>query len=116
LDGIEQSCSIDGKCQLEGWPVGTKFRYPQTKTIADRLNMVNELKNQFNWEIPVYIDNLENTFNEHYSAWPDAAYVIHNNDIIYKSNVNNDGSRDNTWDKEILTLDLFKSITENKND
>ncbi len=89
---------------VEGWPVGSKWHIPQHKTIEDRTEMAKKYINEFDFIIPTYIDSIENDFNNKYAAWPDRAYVIYENKMMYVSRVNNDGSRDMMWVDEIENL------------
>ena len=90
----------DGKI-IDGWPIGSSYNYPQHKTINDRISMANKFITDFKWNIPTFVDTIENDFNKVYSAWPDRAYVIFNDRLIYISKINKDGSRNMTWVNEI---------------
>lgn len=86
---------------IEGWPIGRKFQYSQHITIEDRIKMANLFINEYQWPIPTYIDSIDNNFNNKYAAWPDRAYLIFDNQLIYVSKINNDGTRNNYWTSEI---------------
>jgi len=85
--------------------MGTKYNHPQPKTVDERIKMVNILKEQFDWKLPIYIDNPSNEFNTRYKAWPDSAFVIDptTRKIIYKSEFNFD-SLYLTWPNEIIKV------------
>ena len=89
---------------IEGWPVGSKWHIPQHETLDERINLAMKYISEFDFPIPVYVDNIENEFNTKYAAWPDRAYIIFENKIIYVSHVNEDGSRDMAWVEEIEKL------------
>lgn len=94
---------------MDGWPVGTQFRHPQHKTLEDRLGMVAKWKQEYpNWNIPTYIDTMDNTFNEIYACWPDRGYIFSpSKSILYIANTDENGHRDCAWTtemKEVLNL------------
>ena len=86
---------------VEGWPIGKQYQYPQHKNENERINMANKFINEYKWPIPTYIDSMDNDFNNNYSAWPDRAYLIFDNQLLYFSKINNDGSRNTFWTHEI---------------
>ena len=91
----------DNRRIIEGWPIGRKYEYPQHKNSEDRIQMANQFIKEYNWPIPTYIDSMDNDFNNQYAAWPDRAYLIYDNKLLYFSKINTDGSRNNFWTSEI---------------
>ncbi len=89
---------------IGGWPIGYQYNYEQTKTIEERISMVNLLIDEFHPSIPIYIDTMDNHFQNAYNPWPDKAYVFINNKIKYISSCNDDGTRDHFWTVEIADL------------
>jgi hypothetical protein len=89
---------------IDGWPIGSNWHIPQHKNIDDRIELAKKYVNEFNFLIPTFVDSIENDFNNKYAAWPDRAYVIFEDKIIYVSKVNNDGSRNMMWAEEIEQL------------
>jgi len=59
--------------------------YNQTKTIEDRLAVAKEFIDDFQFEIPVVVDSVENNFEKKYAPWPLRAFVIKNGTLIYKA-------------------------------
>jgi hypothetical protein len=87
----------DGKLTDDsGWPIGSRFRYPQHKTLEDRIRMANKFIQDYEWNIPLYLDNMDNEFNEKYAAWPDSAYLIFENKLVYEPH-DTTGKRDTAW-------------------
>jgi hypothetical protein len=60
----------------------------------------------YDWNIPTYVDTMDNNFNETYCAWPDRAYIINDAKLIYYSEVNANGSRNDYWTTEIKKIIL----------
>ena len=89
---------------IDGWPIGYQYNFGQTKTMEERKNMVQLLKDEYHPTIPIYIDNMKNDFQNAYNAWPDKAYVFQNKKIQYIARNNDDGSRDTFWTDEISLL------------
>lgn len=44
---------------------------------------------KFNFKIPIYIDNMNNTFKKTFSSWPFRAIIFKNNEIVYNSELKN---------------------------
>ena len=89
---------------IGGWPIGYQYNYEQTKTMEDRKSMVQLLLDEYHPTIPIYIDNMNNDFQNAYNPWPDRAYVFINNKVKYVAKNNDDGSRDSYWTDEIARL------------
>ena len=66
--------------------------------------MVNLLIDKYHPTIPIYIDTMNNDFQNAYNPWPDRAYVFINNKIKYIAKINDDGSRNMAWTDEIATM------------
>ena len=87
-----------------GWPIGYQYNYGQTKSIEERKKMVDLLIDEYHPTIPVYIDNMNNDFQNAYNPWPDRAYVFINGEIKYIARNNDDGTRNSYWTDEISVL------------
>ena len=77
---VEEKRDENGKVvDLEGWPIGTCWRYPQHKCIEDRIRNANEFRDKFGFphELEFVVDSFpSNSFNSQYAAWPDSAYCV----------------------------------------
>jgi hypothetical protein len=93
----------DGKI-IGGWPIGRQYNYPQHKTIEERIKMSNILKDEFQIEIPIWIDHMDNDFQNFHKIWPDGAVVYDKGKLIYTSKVDDNGIREKIWTDEILEL------------
>ena len=89
---------------IGGWPIGYQYNYGQTKTIEERTKMVDLLVDEFHPTIPIYMDTIDNEFQNAYNPWPDRAFVFLNGKIKYIARINDDGTRDNYWTDEIARL------------
>ena len=60
------------------WPIRTKEQLciKQAKNISQRIEMANKLVEQFDYKLPLLIDNMENEFMNKFSAWPLRAFMI----------------------------------------
>jgi hypothetical protein len=66
------------------WPIGEsagEIIYTH-KNINERLACVHKLKQKYNLNIPIYADNMENTFETEFSGWPTRYFVIKNNKFL----------------------------------
>lgn len=87
-----------------GWPIGRQFNYPQHKSLEDRINMTRQFIETYDWPIHTVVDTMDNDFNRVYAVWPDRAYLIFKERILYKAMINDDGTRNTFWSKEIEAL------------
>jgi len=59
------------------------------KNINDRFKCINKLANEFLICMPIYADNMNNSFETEYSAWPFRYYIISNNKFVHIGQPNN---------------------------
>jgi hypothetical protein len=55
---------------------------PMHQTIDQRIKCAESFKQEFDFQIPVYCDNMANDFETIFSAWPTRYFVCKNNHII----------------------------------
>jgi hypothetical protein len=89
---------------IGGWPIGYQYNYNQPKTIEERRQMVLLLLDEYHPNIPIYMDNMNNDFQNNYRPWPDRAYIFNNNRLIYQAMINDDGTRNTYFTDEISSL------------
>jgi len=58
------------------WPLGNFACVNQHKTIEERVEAAKNFISKFNFKLPVYVDTMENSFDNTYYAWPDRYYII----------------------------------------
>ena len=51
------------------------------QTLEDRIKYAVKFKDEFDFRIPIYVDNMNNDFETIFSAWPFRYFII-KNDII----------------------------------
>jgi len=88
--------AVTGERTLDGWPVGTKWRYPQPKTLEKRMEHAREFRERFQFpaDLEFVVDTIGNDFNRQYAAWPDSAYLISNGGkLVYRSQLEDEGFR-----------------------
>jgi hypothetical protein len=70
------------------WPLGNVESHPQPKTIEDRLILAQSFRDVYMTkagqveDIPVFVDGIENSFDE-YAVWPERFYIIENNILVH---------------------------------
>lgn len=101
---VEETIDEDGNKDLLGWPIGNHFRYPQHKSLEDRLAMGRKFLNKYNIEIPMVCDNMDNEFNKTFGIWPDRAILIFQGKMAWFSVLEEGGARHNTWTEQIEEL------------
>ena len=59
--------------------------YPQPTTTADRVRIANDFVRRFHYEIPMFVDPIDNRANATYAGWPERLYVVDEmGTIVYK--------------------------------
>jgi hypothetical protein len=87
-----------------GWPIGYQYNYEQPKTIEERRKMVSLLVDEYHPNIPIYMDNMNNDFQNIYRPWPDRAYVFNKHKLIFEARINDDGTRNGYFTDTIASL------------
>lgn len=71
------------------WPVGKTIScIDQPTTIEERIKYAQNFKKNFNFEMPMLIDNMDNTFHNTYGSWPFRFFVIYDGKLILKAQPN----------------------------
>jgi len=60
------------------WPLGNFVSITQHKTIEERIEAAKKFVSVLNFKLPVYVDTIDNSFDNVYCAWPDRYYIIKN--------------------------------------
>jgi hypothetical protein len=50
--------------------------YAQPKTLEQRLAIANDFTKRFNFPIPFGVDDMSNSVNDLYAAWPERLYIL----------------------------------------
>jgi len=58
------------------WPLGKKVCVMKHKTIEDRLSVARAFQKDYDFQIPILVDLIDNNFDELYSSWPERFYII----------------------------------------
>ncbi|CAF1057994.1 unnamed protein product [Rotaria sordida] len=68
------------------WPAGKTIScVDQPKTLVERLENAREFKKKFNFEMPILVDSMDNTFHITYGSWPFRFYIINDGKLILKA-------------------------------
>ncbi len=79
------------------WPVGKTIScVDQPTTLQQRLQNAQQFKKNFNFQMPMLVDNMDNTFHHTYGSWPFRFFVIYDGKLILKAEP----------DKETFTYDI----------
>jgi len=71
------------------WPVGKTISFcDQPKTLSDRCVLARKYSADNSLTIPVYVDNMNNHFDEVFAAWPLRFYVVKNGELVFKAQPN----------------------------
>ena len=110
---VEETKDAEGRKDYIGWPIGNAFRYPQPKTIQERISHAQKFRNEFGFpnDLEFVVDSIENSFNVQYAAWPDSAYVIGGGGkLLYRSQLEDEGFRASCFSDQIEALLLDSSL------
>jgi hypothetical protein len=69
--------------------------------------MASKFTSEFDFKPPMYVDMMQNTFNEKFHIWPDKSIVIRGKgpmvEIVFTALLNDDASRStNKWADDII--------------
>ncbi|CAF0970119.1 unnamed protein product [Rotaria sordida] len=68
------------------WPVGKTIScVDQPTTLEQRLENARQCKENFNFEVLMLVDNMENTFHNTYGSWPFRFYVMYQGKLVFKA-------------------------------
>ncbi|UJR11099.1 hypothetical protein I4U23_015281 [Adineta vaga] len=68
------------------WPVGRTIScVDQPTTIEQRIAHAQQCKNDLKFEMPMLVDNMDNTFHLTYGSWPFRFYVIYDSKLALKA-------------------------------
>lgn len=101
-----EKIEVNGQVDYLGWPIGTKWRYPQPKTLEQRMEHAKEFREKFGFpkDIEFVVDTIDNSFNTLYAAWPDSAYMMNRGILVYRSQLEDEGLRSNAFSVHIDAL------------
>jgi len=58
------------------WPINNKLQIKQHKTLEDRIAAAKKFCIENNFQLPLYLDTMDNNFHRVYGAWPERYYII----------------------------------------
>ncbi|CAF0965811.1 unnamed protein product [Adineta steineri] len=68
------------------WPAGKTIScVDQPTTLEQRLDNARQFNNKYNFEMPMLVDSMNNTFHTTYGSWPFRFYVINNGKLVFKA-------------------------------
>lgn len=68
------------------WPMGKTIScVDQPKTLEQRLTNAQQCKKNYNFEVPMVVDNMNNDFHLTYGSWPFRFYVLHQGKLVFKA-------------------------------
>ena len=74
---------------LDEWQMDSNEKegvcYPQPKSREDRVRIANDFVGRFHYQIPLFVDPIDDRANAAYAGWPERLYVIdQTGTIVYK--------------------------------
>jgi len=83
------------------WPINTKLQIDQHKTLEERKAAATKFREQNGFQLPLYIDTMENSFHKLFGAWPERYYIIHLGKMAQMGNPGPLGYNTAEWPEEI---------------
>jgi len=72
---------------VDEWPIRTKSELciKQHQTLHDRCELANSLvnPNQYQFQMPVFVDTMDNSFQTTYAGWPLRVFIFQNSTIQF---------------------------------
>mmetsp|Transcript_4871 Transcript_4871/g.6262 ORF Transcript_4871/g.6262 Transcript_4871/m.6262 type:complete len:159 (+) Transcript_4871:648-1124(+) len=72
------------------WPLGSVESHIQPQKITERVKLAHRFRDEYvrkadqnEGDIPVYVDCMDNAFDQHYAVWPERFFIIENDTIMY---------------------------------
>jgi len=88
------------------WPLGTKVCVNQHKTIEERIEVAKKyLVEERKCKIPVFVDTMENDFDNQFHAWPERFFILEGSCVELVGTPSND-------DKGFNRNDIVDWLTE----
>ncbi|CAF1381909.1 unnamed protein product [Rotaria sordida] len=89
------------------WPVGKTISCVQQPTsLNQRLENARQFKKNFNFEMPMLVDDMNNNFHATYGSWPFRFYVFYEGKLIFKAEPQEDNFAYN-MDELDMWIDKF---------
>jgi len=67
------------------WPLGRHVQVNQHKNLKERIDTAKYFVSRFNYQLPVVVDNMENSFMNIYFAHPERFFVVCNGLLTFKA-------------------------------
>jgi len=87
------------------WPVGDPLKVTQPLSTLERCGVARAFAKDYNYQLPLLVDHIDNNFSETFAAWPIRFYVIEGRKLVFKAQPDHN----NTFDSVIPMLDNFLS-------
>jgi len=75
------------------------------KTIEDRIACAKKLQEKYQIDVPIYCDNMDDTIEKYFAAWPVRYYIVSPSDVIEMVSIPEDSQFD--------VLEIFQYIGSN---
>ena len=78
---------IDEAHAVDVWPIGESAGTINKKhlTLDDRKKCAKQFVDRLDYQIPIYLDNMDNEFTNLFKVWPFRALIFNNNKLVYSS-------------------------------
>ncbi len=92
------------------WPVGKTIScVDQPTTLEQRIENARQCKKNFNFEMPMLVDDMGNAFHSTYGSWPFRFYVIYQGKLVLKAEPNKENYSYNMDELDIWVANFYQS-------
>eukprot|EP01130_Rhizamoeba_saxonica_P016462 TRINITY_DN7614_c0_g1_i1.p2 TRINITY_DN7614_c0_g1~~TRINITY_DN7614_c0_g1_i1.p2 ORF type:complete len:120 (-),score=33.14 TRINITY_DN7614_c0_g1_i1:152-511(-) len=63
------------------WPMGKHEVIQNHKTLEDRIKAAKRLRDHYGATIPIFVDKMDDMFEQSYFVWPERYFIINNMEI-----------------------------------
>ena len=58
------------------WKIGEFSHIDQPKSLVERQKLALKFRDDFKLTLPIYLDDMNNTFNKTFGSWPHKSYIF----------------------------------------
>jgi len=79
---------------IDEWPVGDPLKITQPLSLPERVGVAREFVREYDYKIPLLVDQMDNNFSEQYAAWPIRFYVLEGKKLVFKAQPDHNNTYD----------------------
>jgi len=73
------------------WPLGRHVQVYQHKCLEDRIEIATQFVKKLDYQIPMYVDGIDNQFMKTWWCHPERYFIFHNRKVMMKAQPTDEG-------------------------